>query len=97
MGQKTNLAILLFSSIILYPLIRKDKDLAEHPNQVLFFGFILIFIGMIFTLIFEGLNVVIVNLTLKKVVFPGYPISFGYWTILISLYLWIEKILKSRT
>jgi hypothetical protein len=94
MGPKTNLMILISSSIILYPLIRKDKNITDRPSQLLLFGFFLIFLGVIFTLIDKGLDVVIINLMLYKVVFPGHLISFGYWTILITIYMWIEKLLR---
>lgn len=97
MEQKTTLIILFSSSVILYPLLRKDKYLFCKPKQMFLLGCIFIIVGIFFSIIFEGLNFTILNLTLKEVVFPGHTIALGYFAILISIYSWLEKIFKGRT
>ena len=98
MEQKTYICLILVFGILLHFYLRRDNEyLTTSFFKTFLCGIAIVCIGILAAYLDKGLEVVINNLTMRNVEFPGHPIPFGYLIIIWSFCLAIEKVIIAIT
>ena len=96
MGQNLWLLLITFGSIGSFLYFRHaDKNYQKRDKLLLFLGAIFLFIGGFLILLVYDFQVLIDCLFLKEAKVAGKLILIGYMFLLISTFIYIEKLFKN--
>ena len=101
MDQKIYIWGIFIFGIIFHLFARGDKGMKyEHAFYSFVSGVAMVCLGIVTAYLDKGLKVVVNNLTMEHVEFPGHSIPFGYALVICSLLMTFEitirKVLKLK-